>query len=268
MENKTTIKSQLVKSWHLPTSTVTEFKEKQTKYCLIIPMINEGEKFIKQLGRMKPFTGLIDIIIADGGSTDGSTNKKILKANGVRTLLIKTSPGRQGTQLRMGFAYALQEGYAGIITVDGNGKDGVDAIPAFIQSLEEGFDFVQGSRFIKGGKAINTPPVRYWAIRLIHAPMISLAAHYWYTDTTNGFRAHSKRYLLHPKVKPFRDIFVRYEFLFYLSVRAPRLGLKVKEIPVTRQYPKGKVPTKITGFRQNFDLIIVLVKLLFGNYNP
>lgn len=268
MANNLKLTASITKNWQLPTYEVTEFAGKKSKYCLCIPMINEGDKFVKQLSRMKPFTDRVDIIIADGGSTDGSTDKKLLKIKGVRTLLVKTSPGRQGTQLRMGFAYALEQGYEGILTVDGNGKDGVEAIPSFIKALEDGYDFVQGSRFIKGGHAINTPPIRYWAIRLVHAPMISLAARFWYTDTTNGFRAHSRRYLLHPKVQPFRDIFVRYEFLFYLNVRAPQLGLKVKEIPVTRKYPIGKIPTKITGWRQNLDLIIVLFRLLAGYYNP
>lgn len=268
MENKKIIQKAESKNWQLPTFTITELQPKKTRYCICIPVINEGTTFIKQLSEMKKYTKMIDIIITDGGSTDGSVNKNILKNNNVRTLLVKKSAGKQGTQLRMGFAYALQEGYDGIITIDGNGKDGVSAIPNFIQALDNGYDFVQGSRFIKGGKAINTPFVRYWGIRLVHAPLISLAARFWYTDTTNGFRAHSRRYLLHPVVQPFRDIFVRYEFLFYLNVRAPQLGLKVKEIPVVRKYPKGKVPTKITGFGQNINLLVVVFKILLGRYNP
>ena len=43
-----------------------------------------------------------------------------------------------------------------------------------------------------GGHAINTPPVRYAAVRLIHAPLVSLGAHQWFTDTTNAYRAYSR----------------------------------------------------------------------------
>ena len=35
---------------------------------------------------------------------------------------------------------------------------------------------MQGSRFLKGGRAVNTPPVRLLSVRLIHAPVISLTA--------------------------------------------------------------------------------------------
>ncbi len=64
--------------------------------------------------------------------------------------------------------------------------------PSLSQKLQEGYDLVQGSRFIRGGHAINTPPVRYAAVRLIHAPVISLAAGQWFTDTTNAYRAYSR----------------------------------------------------------------------------
>jgi dolichol-phosphate mannosyltransferase len=168
----------------------------------------------------------------------------------------------------MGFAYALQQGYRGIVTVDGNGKDGVEAIPRFVQELEAGLDFVQGSRYVPGGQAINTPLLRTLAIKLLHAPLINLAARYKYTDTTNGFRAFSRNYLLHAGVQPFREVFSTYELLAYLSVRASQLGLRTKEIPVVRRYPSsGKTPTKISHFRGNFLLLAILWKTLRGAFN-
>ena len=42
--------------------------------------------------------------------------------------------------------YALGEDYEGFVLLDGNGKDGVEAIPSFFAALDEGFDYVQGSR--------------------------------------------------------------------------------------------------------------------------
>jgi dolichol-phosphate mannosyltransferase len=254
--------------WELPEFEIHNFLPKKNKYCICIPVINEGEKFKKQIVKLKKFSDIVDILIADGGSTDNSTNHQFLKKNKVRTLLVKKSAGRLGTQLRMGFAYALKQGYDGIITVDGNGKDGIEAIPVFLKKFREGYDFIQGSRFIKGGKAINTPLMRYLAIRLIHAPLISIGAHHWYTDTTNGFRGYSKKFLLDPRVKPFRNIFVKYEFLFYHSVAAPRLNFAVAEIPVTRAYPKGLTPTKIKGIRGNIDLLATTFKVLRGHYKP
>ena len=63
-------------------------------------------------------------------------------------------------------------GYNSVITIDGNNKDDPKTIPAIIQKLNEGNDFVQVSRFIKNGKGVNTPLKRMLAIRLIHAPLI------------------------------------------------------------------------------------------------
>jgi dolichol-phosphate mannosyltransferase len=189
------------RNWQLPESEVHEFFPKRTKYCICIPLINEGNRITTQLKKMKKYSKLADIILADGGSTDGALKRTFLRQQHVRTLLIKTSPGRQGTQLRMGFAYALKEGYEGIITIDGNNKDGVEAIPRFIQALDEGFDNIQGSRYIKGGKAINTPKIRDLAIRLLGSPIISMGAKFRFTDVTNGYRGYSKKYLLHPQAR-------------------------------------------------------------------
>lgn len=257
------------KNWELPNYTTCELAEKNSKYCVCIFVINEGEKIKAQLQKMQEISRNIDVIIADGGSTDGSLELDFLKSMSVRTLLVKQDRGKLSTQMRMAFAYALLEGYEGIITIDGNNKDDPTAIPLFIEALEQGFDHIQGSRFIKGGKAINTPWERYLAVRLIHAPLISLAAGFFYTDTTNGFRAYSRNLLLDYKVSPFRQIFNTYELHYYLAIRSVRLGYKAKELPVTRQYPrKGKVPTKISPIKGNILVLKNLFKACLHQFNP
>lgn len=255
----------------VPKFLSTEIEERKTKYCLCIPIINEGERIHKQLQRAQQhgIDQLVDIIICDGDSTDGSTEINNLKKLGVNTLLTKKDFGKQGAQLRMGFWFALERGYKGIITIDGNNKDSIDSVPLFIEKLEQEFDFVQGSRYVKGGKAINTPKIRHFAVKFIHSPLISLTAGHRFTDSTNAYRCYSKKYLTHPKVQPFRPIFTTYELLAFLSVRASQLGLKVGEVPVERKYPEsGKVPTKISFFKGNFNLIKILVFNLFRKYNP
>ena len=111
--------------------------------------------------------------------------------------------------------------------------------------------------------------LRYAAVRLIHAPLVSLGAHQWFTDTTNAYRAYSREYLTPPDVRPLRDVFGGYELLAYLSIRATQLGLKACEVPVTRAYPAtGKTPTKISGFKGNSDLMKVLLNARAGKYIP
>ncbi len=254
----------------VPRFSAEEFAPKRTKYCLLIPIINEGARILHELSRAQQagVDGACDIILCDGGSTDGSTQAERLKASGVNTLLVKLGGGRQGAQLRMGIFWALERGYEGIITIDGNDKDSIQDVPSFVQKLDEGYAFVQGSRFVKGGRAVNTPPSRYLAVRLLHAPVISLTARHHFTDTTNAFRAYSAAYLTHPAVQPLRDIFQTYELLAYLSVRASQLKLPVCELPVARIYPKGeKTPTKISRFRGNGDLLKILFRNLRGAYH-
>lgn len=255
----------------VPAFEYYEYAQRTSDYVVLIPVINEGERILKELYRAykHQISKFADIVICDGGSTDGSTEERKLRKLQVNTLLVKKDKGKQGAQLRMGIYWALNRGYQGIITIDGNYKDSIEDIPRFIQKLEEGYDFVQGSRFIKGGRAINTPLIRNISVRLIHAPVISFTAGQHFTDTTNAYRAYSARYLSDAKVAPLRDVFMTYELLAYLSVRATQLGYKACEIPVTRAYPNtGKTPTKISFFKGNSELLKILFKNLFGAYNP
>ncbi len=254
----------------VPEYEAVEFKGKENRYCLCVPVINEGDRIIGQLKRINELgiDKIIDVILCDGGSTDGSTENTRLESLGVNTLLVKKGPGKLSAQLRMGYWWALKRGYDGIVTIDGNGKDSVESIPLFIEYLNKGYDMVQGSRYIKGGVAENTPITRHLAVKLIHAPIISLAAGFRYTDTTNGFRAYSRRFLTHEEVQPFRDVFDTYELLAYLSVKAPKIGMKTIEIPVRRSYPKhGKIPTKISFFKGNLLLFKILLRAALGKYD-
>ena len=244
---------------------------KTTRYCVVIPVINEGQRIIAQLQRMAALdiAAKADIIIVDGGSTDGSLDPANLDAGQVRGLVVKLAKGKLSTQLRCAYAFALEQGYEGIVTIDGNNKDDPDAIPAFLDAIDQGYDFAQASRFIPGGVEENTPLSRRLAILLLHAPALSLASGFHWTDTTQGFRAYSRRMLVDPRVDIFRDVFVVYELLAYLNYRAPKLGYRCIELPTARRYPANeKVPTKISPWKGQIDLIKVLWTACTGGYDP
>jgi dolichol-phosphate mannosyltransferase len=254
--------------WCVPDYAKTEFAPRAARYAICVFVINEGQRLLAQLERMRSWTADVDVIVADGGSTDGSTEHARLQSLGVNTLLVKTGPGKLGAQMRMAFEFAIKRGYDGVIVMDGNNKDDPAGIPRFVSALDCGLDHVQGSRFIKDGQAINTPASRYWGVRLLHAPLISLAARFRYTDTTNGFRGYSARMLQDPRLALFRDVFSGYELHYYLAIRAARLGFRVTEVPVCRAYPKtGKVPTKIHGWRGNVSILKTLGAACLGKYD-
>lgn len=243
--------------------------QKSREYCLVIPVINEGERIHSLLERISELglQSTVDIIIVDGGTTDGSLEESYLRSQHVHSLLLKTAKGKLSAQLLCAYNYAEKLGYKGIVTIDGNNKDDPAPIPDFIRKLEEGYDFIQASRFISGGTAVNTPVSRDLAIRFIHAPVLSIASGFHWTDTTQGFRAYSEKFLFDSKVAIYREVFSCYELLAYLSYIGPKLGFKCLEMPSKRSYPKGQVPTKISSFKGNIELLKVLFKAALGKYN-
>lgn len=254
--------------WEIPDYSSQIYKPKSNHYCVLVFVINEGDKIVAQLNRMQRLAELVDIVVADGGSTDGSLEDSFLSSVQVRAKLTKIGPGKLSSQMRMGFAWALAQGYRGVIVMDGNDKDDPQAIENFKMLLEQGFDHIQGSRFITGGRAVNTPMSRLLGLKLIHAPLISIASRTRQTDTTNGFRAYSSRLLTDYHVRVFRNTFQTYELHYHLAIEAGRSEqFRTIETPVIRIYPAtGKTPTKITPISGNLLILRILFSAISGKY--
>jgi dolichol-phosphate mannosyltransferase len=252
----------------VPAFRADVWKARASEICVAVFVINEGERIRAQVAEMRELASTIDIVIADGGSTDGSLDPDYLIDNGIRALLTKTGPGKLSAQMRMVFAWTRVEGYSGVVVIDGNGKDNVDAIPDFVKLLEQGYDHIQGSRFIPGGHAVNTPLSRLLGVRLLHSPLISLASRVRQTDTTNGFRGYSMRLITDPEVSVFRSVFATYELHYHLAIEAGRMKrFRTVETPVTRAYPaSGEVPTKISPVKGNLRVLGILFKAVAGRY--
>ena len=181
------------------------------------------------------------MIICDGGSSDGCTESELMKQLGVTCVIRKTGPGRMSSQLRLLLAYALLKGYKGMVHMDGNNKDDPDFLTKYVSFLREGYDCVAGSRFRKGGQSINAPLYRELAIRVIHAPAMSLAAGRRLTDTTNSYRGYSRRLIEDPRVKPFRDVFVSYNLPYYLfGSRSQGWDFRRRRSPSIDVIPRAK----------------------------
>ena len=84
----------------VPDYTAAEFEGRRSDYCLLIPVINEGARILTELGRAENagINKICDIVICDGGSTDGSKKLDNQHQNGVNTLMPKTGPRKQTAQ--------------------------------------------------------------------------------------------------------------------------------------------------------------------------
>lgn len=211
-------------------------------YLVLTFAFNEGEKLKRQLAKFPPpEERQYDLMLSDDGSTDGSTPSSYISEFGLRGITRLQKNMGLSPNIKAALDWYLTQSYEGVILMNGNDRDGVGAIPRFINKFKEGYDYIQGSRFLPGGEHINTPRYRHLAIRLIHAPLFSLAARRWMTDTTNGFRGFSTSAVGKMGDGLFSDRFQKYEIEQYMAWKAVRLGLKVSEIPVTRRYPSNKL---------------------------
>ena len=85
--------TKILQNWLVPDFEVLHWSGKQHKYCVVIPVINEGKRIINLINRIDELqiNKISDIIIIDGGSTDNSLVIKDLQFLGVKGLLLKTS---------------------------------------------------------------------------------------------------------------------------------------------------------------------------------
>ena len=245
-------------------------KKRKKNYLLVIPNLNEGlelKKLIKKIFFFK-INNLVDVLVVDWESSDNSIDSSFLKKNISTLIVIKNNTGLS-RQLQYAYSFSKKNNYFATITIDGNGKDDPRKIINFIKKIEDGYDFVQGSRFIKGGKELYTPLLRIFAIRFIHAPILSFFSGFKWTDTTQGFRCYKNILFKDYNLDIFRNVFQKYELLAYLNYKVPRLNYKCVEIPTNRIYKKniGAQNSKIKGIFGNWVIFKALIKACLGLFD-
>lgn len=179
-----------------------------------------------------------DLLVMDDGSTDGSLDS--IRALGVRVVSSATNRGI-GAAMKESFQLALDGGYDVVIIMAGNNKDDPEEIGRLLDPIvRQGFDFVQGSRWLEGGGHGRMPLYRRVATRL-HPFLFSIATRKWVTESTNGFRAIRTR-LLRDKRIDWRQAWLdKYELEPYLLFKAIRLGYRHTEVPVVKIYPPKRL---------------------------
>ncbi len=206
------------------------------KILVSVVVYNEGPKIKDTLSKF-PENPPYDVVIVDDGSTD-DTLKYIGKFK--YPLIHHIVNLGVGKAIKDAIAYGQKNGYDIIIVMAGNGKMQPEDIPILVQPiLEEGYDYVQGSRYLKGGKSDNLPTFRNIMIKLFSL-IIYLITGFKGTDATCGFRAYKLSILNDPRIDIWQDWLDKYELEYYIHYKVLTLRYKVKEVPVAMIYPKEK----------------------------
>jgi len=225
------------------------------KPAVIIPVLNEVENIDSVISRIFRQDLNIDIIIVDGGSTDGTIDivKKCKKENSQISLLFQEDKFGFGKGLCMGFKAAIEKNCDPILTMDGNSSHDPKYLKNFIK-IHSQYDLIIGSRYLNGVR------VEGWRFRtLLLSKLANMFVSYllikpiW--DFTSGYRCYRRSFLERVNMEILYNegyiIQIQLLYLAYLN------SLRVKEIPFTFQGNKWK-ESKIAPHSRLKTLLYVL----------
>ena len=156
-------------------------------------------------------------------------------------------------------------GDAAVIFMADESDDCRDVV-RYWEKLNEGYDCVFGSRFMKGGGTIDYPPIKLFMNRLANAFVRFLFRH-GLNDTTNAFKAYRKEVIdgIRPILSPHFNITVE------LPLKAIVRGYNFAVIPITwrnRRHGVAKLKIKEMGSRYLFIVLYVWMEKYFsrGDY--
>ncbi|MCD6310330.1 MAG: glycosyltransferase [Candidatus Eremiobacteraeota bacterium] len=224
--------------------------------CLVILTLNEIEGLRKLYDRI-PFSKVEEILVVDGGSTDGTL--EFLAEKGLRVVK-QEKKGR-------GEAFIVAEKNSTspwLVFFSPDGNENPEDIPKLLQKLEEGADLVIASRFAKGARNEEDEallPLRLWANKMYTWLANSFFNRGPYvTDTINGFRAIKR--------ESFRKLNLsesRFPIEYQMTTRCMKAGFKIAEIPTIEGDRIGG-KSKARSIPVGLGHLKVLLQELFGGF--
>ena len=201
---------------------------KGKKLIVITGGYNEEGKIGRVINKIPSYVD--EIVAIDDGSTD-KTKEEIKKTKA--TLLVNGRNIGAGFVLRRGMNYAIEKNYDIVVIVAGDNQDNPKEIKRLIAPIFDGYDVVQGSRYLNGIKKI--PLFRKVTTKLFSL-FFKFIIGYLLTDASNGFRAYKVSFL--KEIDFSAEWLNKYELEPYMLIQAIKKEYKIKEVPVSKYYNK------------------------------
>lgn len=116
------------------------------KALVIIPAYNEEGAIVETINNLKKSCENVDYVIINDCSKDRTL--EICRKNKFNVINLPVNLGIGGA-VQTGYKYAYENGYDVAIQMDADGQHNPKYIPQLITKIEEGNDFVIGSRFLE-----------------------------------------------------------------------------------------------------------------------
>ncbi|MCY2987919.1 MAG: glycosyltransferase family 2 protein [Planctomycetota bacterium] len=202
-----------------------------------------------------------EIVVVDDGSSDHTWAVLQEIQQRIPELRPVQNPGQHGFGRAISFGVQTVQGDAVLIMMADESDDVRDAV-RYWQVLNEGWDCVFGSRFVKGGGVIDYPRVKLVMNRLANF-FIRLLFRIPLNDTTNAFKAYRRTVIqgCEPLISPHFNLTVE------LPLKAIVRGYSWTVVPITwrnRRYGVAKLKIKEMGSRYFFIVMYVWLDKYFS----
>jgi dolichol-phosphate mannosyltransferase len=229
--------------------------------AVVIPALNEAGKIGRVLDKF-PRDGRFEAIVVDDGSTDGTGDEA--RGHGAAVVVRHDQRGGVGNAIRDGWkvGIARERPYLALLSGDDQ-HEPAELVAAFDRLLTTEADYLQGSRWLPGGKVVGDSGGRGLGTK-VYSIAFSVLAGRRVTDATNGFRIFKSSILGDPRINIDQAWLDSYDLEPYVLYKAIRGRYRVIEHPCTVAYHAKEGYTKMRGFKDWWRLVRPAVLLRTG----
>jgi dolichol-phosphate mannosyltransferase len=206
-----------------------------------------------------------EIVVVDDGSTDGTWKALEEARQRIPTLVPVRNSGLNGFGRAIVHGLDQSKGDAVVIMMADESDDCRDVV-TYWKVLNDGYDCVFGSRFVKGAGTIDYPYLKLKVNRLANF-FLRVLFRIHLNDTTNAFKAYRREVI--DGCRPFLS--PHFNLTIEIPLKAIVRGYSWKVVPITwrnRRSGKAKLKIKEMGSRYLFICLYVWLEKYFsrGDY--